>query len=78
MSNNEGRLYEFGEFRLDPAERLLSRRGVNVPLTPKAADLLVVLVEQPGRLLDKDTVSFPVKRTVQRETGQSMMASAKT
>jgi DNA-binding winged helix-turn-helix (wHTH) protein/Tol biopolymer transport system component len=56
MSQSEKRLYEFGEFRLDPSGRLLSRRGVNVPLTPKAVDVLVALVEQAGRLLDKDTL----------------------
>ena len=54
MSKGERHLYEFGDFRLDASERLLSRRGVTVPLTPKAIDLLVALVAQPGRLLDKD------------------------
>ena len=47
-------MYEFGDFRLDASERLLSRRGATVPLTPKAVDLLLALVEQPGRLLDKE------------------------
>jgi Tol biopolymer transport system component/DNA-binding winged helix-turn-helix (wHTH) protein len=56
MSKSERRLYEFGDFRLDASERLLSRRGVTVPLTPKAIDLLSALVEQPGRLLDKETL----------------------
>jgi eukaryotic-like serine/threonine-protein kinase len=54
MSKSERRLYEFGDFRLDASERLLSRRGATVPLTPKAVDLLLALVEQPGRLLDKE------------------------
>jgi eukaryotic-like serine/threonine-protein kinase len=56
MSNERNCLYEFGDFRLDASERVLSRRGVNVPLTPKAVDLLLALVEQPGRLLDKETL----------------------
>ncbi len=34
----------------------MSNRGVTVPLTPKAIDLLLVLVDQPGRLLDKETL----------------------
>ncbi len=51
-----GRLYEFGEFRLDPAERLLFRSGTHVPLPPKAADILVLLVERRGHLVDKDTL----------------------
>ena len=56
MSKSERRLYEFGDFQLDASERLLSRRGATVPLTPKAIDLLLALVEQPGRLLDKETL----------------------
>jgi DNA-binding winged helix-turn-helix (wHTH) protein len=46
-------LYEFGPFRLDVAERLLSRDGEAVPLSPKAFDLLLALVERQGRLLEK-------------------------
>jgi len=47
-------LYEFGSFRLDAAERLLSRDGEAVPLSPKAFDLLLALVERQGRLIEKD------------------------
>jgi TolB-like protein/DNA-binding winged helix-turn-helix (wHTH) protein/Tfp pilus assembly protein PilF len=46
--------YEFGPFRLDPAERSLLRDGKAVPLTPKAFELLVLLVENRGHLLKKD------------------------
>lgn len=49
-------LYEFGLFRLDADERLLLRDGVAVPLTPKAFDLLLALVAQPGHLLEKETL----------------------
>ena len=56
MEKNLKPLYEFGPFRLDPEERLLLRDGEGVPLTPKAFDLLLVLVEQPGRLLEKDVL----------------------
>lgn len=45
--------YEFGQFRVDTAERLLLRAGHPVPLTPKAFDLLVHLVERHGRLVTK-------------------------
>src|SRR5215470_14992993 len=47
-------IYEFGPFRLDAAEHLLLRDGEAVPITPKAFDLLVALVERHGRLLEKD------------------------
>ena len=56
MSHGGNRLYEFGEFQLDASARLLSRRGVTVPLTPKAIDLLLALVEEPGNLLNKDAL----------------------
>src|SRR5256885_5915625 len=47
-------IYEFGSFRLDPAEHLLLRAGKPVALTPKAFDTLVVLVEESGHLVRKD------------------------
>ena len=47
-------LYEFGPFRLDPAERKLSRNDEPVVLTPKAFDTLVLLVRNSGHLLAKD------------------------
>jgi eukaryotic-like serine/threonine-protein kinase len=50
------RVYEFGPFRLDPAERLLLRDGLPVALTPKAFDLLVYLVERPGHLVGRQAL----------------------
>ena len=46
--------YEFGPFCLEPAERRLVRDGSPVPLTPKAFDLLVYMVEHAARLLKKE------------------------
>ena len=46
-------VYEFGSFRLDPSERLLLRGAQAVPVTPKAFDLLLYLVEHAGRLVGK-------------------------
>ena len=46
-------IYEFSAFRLDPVERLLLRDGRAVPLTPKAFDLLLYLLERHGRLVEK-------------------------
>ncbi len=46
--------YEFGPFRLDPAERLLLRNNQTIPLAPKAFDTLLLLVENSGHLLTKD------------------------
>src|SRR5579862_5898844 len=47
-------LYEFGPFRLEPAERKLLRGNEVVGLTPKAFDTLVLLVRNSGHLLEKD------------------------
>ena len=49
-------IYEFGQFRLDLAERQLLRGGQSVALTPKAFDLLVYLVEHHGHLVEKQSL----------------------
>lgn len=46
--------YAFGPFELDPEARLLRRDGKPVPLTGKTLDTLVLLVENRGRLVDKE------------------------
>ena len=47
-------LYEFGPFRLDPAERMLMREDQVLALTPKALDTLIVLVENNRHVVAKD------------------------
>jgi DNA-binding winged helix-turn-helix (wHTH) protein/tetratricopeptide (TPR) repeat protein len=47
-------IYEFGRFRLDPADRVLLREGQLLALTPKGFDLLLVLVRNAGRVVLKD------------------------
>lgn len=49
----EDRVYEFGPFRLEARERVLRRGDEIVPLTPKAVEILLVLVEQPGRVVSR-------------------------
>lgn len=46
--------FEFGHFRLDPAEHTLLHDGHVVPLTPKAFETLLVLIEHHGHLVEKD------------------------
>jgi predicted ATPase/DNA-binding winged helix-turn-helix (wHTH) protein len=46
--------YTFGRFHLDVAERRLSRDGTAIPLTPKAFDTLLTLVQNGGHALTKD------------------------
>jgi len=54
MSEETKHFYEFGPFRLDPRKRRLMRDGEPVRLTPKALDLLLVLIEERGRTVEKD------------------------
>ena len=49
----EHRRYEFGPYRLEPTTRLLLRDGAAVPLTPKAFDTLLVLLERRDRVVQK-------------------------
>ncbi len=46
--------YEFGPYRLETNERILLREGQLVPLTPKAFETLLALVESGGHILDKE------------------------
>jgi DNA-binding winged helix-turn-helix (wHTH) protein/Flp pilus assembly protein TadD len=54
MSLIEKEMYRFGPFSLDPTERVVSRDGTRLSLTPKVFDTLVCLVRNHGRLLTKD------------------------
>jgi DNA-binding winged helix-turn-helix (wHTH) protein len=47
-------LYEFGRFRFDPANHLLRSEGTPVSLTPKAFEVLLVLVQNGNRLTTKE------------------------
>ena len=53
VSEAKHRVWEFGPFRLNEAERLLTRDGSSVGLTPKVFDTLVALVERSGHLVEK-------------------------
>jgi Tol biopolymer transport system component/DNA-binding winged helix-turn-helix (wHTH) protein len=46
--------FEFGEFLLDTKEKVLFREGKPVPVTPKTFQLLSALVENHGRLVEKE------------------------
>src|SRR5215471_6092433 len=46
--------YDFGVFRLDPEERVLLCSSKPIPLTPRAFDTLLLLVENRGHVLRKE------------------------
>lgn len=54
MSVPKQSIYEFGEYRIETGERQLRRGDRIVSLPPKAVELLFVLLESGGRVLNKE------------------------
>ena len=69
MVEGTARVYRFGPFALDVADRSLKRDGAAISLTPKTFDLLVALVENAGRLVEKDALLRTVWPDVAVEEG---------
>jgi TolB-like protein len=75
--SNDDHILEFGNFRLNPAERSLSADGAPIQLTRKLYDTLLFMVERPGRLLEKQALLDAVwKGTVVEENTLSRTISA--
>src|SRR5215467_6434036 len=57
MQTPPANFYEFGAFQLDPVKRLLRRLdGTPVPLTPRAFDTLLYMVEHHDSVMDKERI----------------------
>src|SRR6266849_7572085 len=54
MSKETNHFYEFGPFRVDPGRQLLLRGGEPVPLTSKAFETLLVLIQHCEQMVSKD------------------------
>jgi len=54
MSKETKHFYDFGNFRLDPSEKVLLCGGEFISITPKVFETLRFLVENAGRLVEKD------------------------
>src|SRR5437773_11776708 len=54
MKKRSRLIYEFGPYRLDLGECRLLRRGQEITLRPKLFDLLAILIEHHGQMLEKD------------------------
>ncbi len=52
--SNKKHCYEFGPFHLDLNKRVLSRGDETIALTPKATEILIMLVQNAGQLVEKD------------------------
>jgi len=68
MTHNDLR-YEFGPYQLDPGKRILTRDGEGIPLTPKATEILLVLMKHAGQLVEKDELLKEVWPTLRRALG---------
>lgn len=60
MHKRASHFYEFGPFRVDAVERLLTCADRPLPLTPKAFETLLTLVENSGRVVGKDELMIRV------------------
>src|SRR6185503_9030659 len=54
MPDETNACYEFGRFRVKAEERVLRRGDELVALTPKAFDILLTLLENAGRIVNKE------------------------
>ena len=48
--------YEFENYRLDITQRVLTREGRAISLTPKATDVLLILLQNAGQLVERDSL----------------------
>ena len=54
MPHNNNFSYEFETHRFDVAQRVLTRDGQSIPLTPKATEVLLMLLHNAGQLVEKE------------------------
>ena len=60
MNEPDNVTYEFGPFRLEPHARRLSRDGESVPLAAAEFELLLLLVRNRGRVVEKKEIMASV------------------
>jgi len=56
MPHSNNLCYEFGPYILNMVQRVLTRSGETLSLTPKATELLALLVENAGQLVEKEVL----------------------
>jgi DNA-binding winged helix-turn-helix (wHTH) protein/tetratricopeptide (TPR) repeat protein len=54
MPHSNDLCYQFGPYQLDVSNRILTRHGETIPLTPKATEILIMLVKNAGQVVEKD------------------------
>ncbi len=53
MNGKIGHLYEFDSYSLNPDERTFTKNGEPIHLSPRAFDILILLIENSGSLVEK-------------------------
>ncbi|MDQ4121792.1 MAG: winged helix-turn-helix domain-containing protein [Acidobacteriota bacterium] len=56
MKTENQKTFEFADFRIETGERQLRRGGQTIHLPPKALELLLVLLENHGRVVSKEEI----------------------
>jgi Tol biopolymer transport system component/DNA-binding winged helix-turn-helix (wHTH) protein len=56
LERQNNQFYEFGPFRLAAAEHRLYRNGEVIMLPPKEFDLLLLLVQNPGQVMNRESL----------------------
>ncbi|MBX7174683.1 MAG: DPP IV N-terminal domain-containing protein [Pyrinomonadaceae bacterium] len=56
MSSPPENLFSFAEYRIDTAEKLLSKGEDNISLPPKVMDILCLLVKKRGKIVSKNEI----------------------
>ena len=69
MPPAQNEILSFGPFRLNPAERQLTRDGVNVVLRGRAYDLLMALLSRPNEVISKNDLLREVWQGLAVEEG---------
>lgn len=60
MNGNAHSVYEFGEFQIDTHQRVLSRNGDSQRISPKAFEILVLLVSRANEVVSKEEIMSSV------------------
>ncbi len=83
MVEQSERLYEFGQFHLDPVHSILLHGEQSIPLAPKVFETLLLLVQRHGSVIEKEEFlreiwpdSFVEVRELREEESAQLTAEA--
>src|SRR6476660_10490544 len=56
MTKQVKHIYEFGPFHLDATEHVLRKNGQEIVLTPKPYEVLLILIENSGHIVEREAI----------------------